>query len=73
MASHLLEKVAQDGTNSLRERVYRHLEAALREGQRNVMIGIKNDEVVYVPFCNAIKSDKPVKKELINVLGILSI
>ena len=33
MASHLLEKVAQDGTNSLRERVYRHLEAALREGQ----------------------------------------
>ena len=46
---------------------------ALREGQRNVMIGIKNDEVVYVPFCNASKSDKPVKKELINVLGILSI
>ena len=46
---------------------------ALREGQSNVMIGIKNDEVVYVPFCNAIKSDKPVKKELINVLGILSI
>ena len=46
---------------------------ALREGQRNVMVGIKNDEVVYVPFCNAIKSDKPVKKELINVLGILSI
>ena len=46
---------------------------ALREGQRNVMIGIKNDEVVYVPFCNAIKSDKPVKKELINVLVILSI
>ena len=46
---------------------------ALREGQRNVMIGIKNDEVVYVPFCNAIKIDKPVKKELINVLGILSI
>lgn len=46
---------------------------ALCEGQRNVMIGIRNDEVVYVPFCNAIKSDKPVKKELINVLGILSI
>lgn len=46
---------------------------ALKEGQRNVMVGIKDDEVVYVPFCNAIKSDKPVKKELINVLGILSI
>lgn len=46
---------------------------ALKEGQRNVMIGIRNDEVVYVPFSNAIKSDKPVKKELIDVLGILSI
>ena len=33
MASHWLENVAQDGTTSLRERVYRHLEAALREGQ----------------------------------------
>lgn len=46
---------------------------AILEGQRNVMIGIKNDEIVYVPFSNAIKNDKPVKKELINVLGILSI
>lgn len=46
---------------------------ALLEGQRNVMIGIKNDEVVYVPFTNAIKSDKPVKKELIDVLAVLSI
>ena len=46
---------------------------AIQEGQRNVMIGIKNDEVVYVPFSNAIKSDKPVKKELIDVLALLSI
>ena len=46
---------------------------AFLEGQRNVMIGIKNDEVVYVPFTNAIKSDKPVKKELIDDLSILSI
>lgn len=46
---------------------------AILEGQRNVMVGIKNDEIVYVPFSNAIKNDKPVKKELINVLGILSI
>ena len=37
------------------------------------MIGIKNDEVVYVPFSNAIKSDKIVKKELIDVLAVLSI
>ena len=46
---------------------------AILEGQRNVMVGINNDEVVYVPFCNAIKSDKPVKKELIDVLALLSI
>ena len=46
---------------------------AIIEGQRNVMVGIKNDEVVYVPFSNAIKSDKPVKRELIDVLAVLSI
>lgn len=46
---------------------------ALLEGQRNIMIGIKNDEVVYVPFTNAIKSDKSVKKELIDNLAVLSI
>ena len=32
---------------------------AILEGQRNVMIGIHNDEVVYVPFSEAIKKDKP--------------
>ncbi len=46
---------------------------ALIEGQRNVMIGIRNDEIVYVPFSSAVKSDKPVKKELIDVLDTLSI
>ena len=37
------------------------------------MIGISNDKVVYVPFSKAIKMDKPINKELINVLGVLSI
>ncbi|MCF0163791.1 MAG: 6-phosphofructokinase [Bacteroidales bacterium] len=46
---------------------------ALVEGQRNVMIGVKNDEIVYVPIAKAIKIDKPIAKELINVLSILSI
>ena len=46
---------------------------AIQQGQRNVMVGIKNDEVVYVPFTKAIKSDKPVKRELIDVLAVLSI
>ena len=46
---------------------------ALLDGQRNVMIGIRNDEIVYVPFSNAVKSDKPLKKDLIDVMNILSI
>lgn len=46
---------------------------ALNEGQRNIMVGIKNDQIVYVPISRAIKMDKPIDKELINVLGILSI
>ena len=46
---------------------------ALLEGQRNVMIGISNDQIVYVPFSKAIKKDKPIDKELINVLNTLSI
>ena len=46
---------------------------ALKEGQRNIMVGIKNDQIVYVPISRAIKMDKPIDKELINVLSILSI
>ena len=46
---------------------------ALNEGQRNVMIGVKNDQIVYVPISKAIKLDKPVDKELIDCLAILSI
>jgi 6-phosphofructokinase 1 len=43
------------------------------EGQRNVMVGIKNDQIVYVPISRAVHYDKPIDKELINVLSILSI
>lgn len=46
---------------------------ALMEGQRNVMIGIENDQIVYVPFTKAIKNDKPIDCELVNVLHELSI
>lgn len=46
---------------------------ALKEGQRNVMVGVSNNEIVYVPFNRAIKKDKPIDKELINVLNVLSI
>ena len=46
---------------------------ALKEGQRNVMIGVKNDEIVYVPITKAVKIDKPIGQELLDVMDTLSI
>lgn len=46
---------------------------ALKEGQRNVMVGISNDKIVYVPITRAIHQDKPIDRELIDVLSVLSI
>lgn len=46
---------------------------AIMQGQRNVMIGIRYNEVVYVPFNEAIRNDKPFDKKLIKVLDELSI
>jgi 6-phosphofructokinase 1 len=46
---------------------------AILDGQRNVMIGIRNDEVIYIPFADAIRSDKPMNLNLIKVLDELSI
>lgn len=46
---------------------------AILQGQRNVMIGVRNNEIVYVPFSDAIRSDKPFDKKLIDVLDELSI
>ncbi len=46
---------------------------ALLDGQRNVMIGIRNDEIVYVPFSLAVKSDKPLKRDVIDALTTLSL
>ena len=46
---------------------------AILDGQRNVMIGIRNDEIIYVPFRDAIRSDKPLSPQLVKVLNQLSI
>lgn len=46
---------------------------ALMEGQRNVMIGLINDEIVYVPFSKVIKNVKPIDEDLMNLLHNLSI
>ena len=46
---------------------------ALVQGQRNVMVGIRNNEVVYVPFIDAVGKRKDIDKNLIRVLDELSI
>ncbi len=46
---------------------------ALMEEQRNLMVGIENDKIVYVPFTKAIKDDKPIDLKLLQVLRELSI
>ena len=46
---------------------------AIQQGQRNVMIGVRNNEIVYVPLSEAIRSDKPFDRKLIKVLDELSI
>ena len=46
---------------------------ALLEDQRNVMIGIQNDELVYIPFSRAIKCQKPINRQLLTTLRVLSI
>ena len=46
---------------------------AIMQGQRNVMVGVRNNEVVYVPFADAIRTDKPLDMKLIKVLDELSI
>ena len=46
---------------------------ALLDDQRNVMMGIQNDEIVDVPFSKAIKNDKPINRDLLNTLRISSI
>ncbi len=46
---------------------------AILQGQRNIMVGVRNNEVVYVPFSEAIRPDKPFDKKLIKVLDELSI
>lgn len=46
---------------------------ALLDDQRNVMVGIQNDQIVYVPFSKAIKNDKPINRTLLGILRILSI
>lgn len=46
---------------------------ALLENQRNVMMGIRENEIDYVPFKRAIKTEREISEELLEVLRISSI
>ena len=46
---------------------------AILQGQRNIMVGIRNNEITYVPLSEAIRSDKPFDRKLIEVRDELSI
>ena len=63
---------AQPGYDNFQSFVTAAIDALL-EDQRNVMIGIRNNEIEYIPFNKAIKNDKPIDRELLNTLRKLSI
>lgn len=45
---------------------------ALLEDQRNIMLGMVNDEIVYVPFSKATKKNKPIDPQLMEILKIVA-
>ena len=73
----ILGHLQRGGRPSARDRIfasrtgYSAIEAIM-QGQRNIMVGIRNNEVVYVPLSEAIRSDKPFDKKLIKILDVLS-
>ena len=74
----ILGHLQRGGTPTARDRILASRTGvgaieAIIQGQRNVMIGVRNNEVVYVPFSEAIRSDKPMDKKLFKVLNELSI
>ena len=45
---------------------------ALMEDQRNVMTGIQNDKIVFVPFVQAIRNCKPLDPNLFQIMNLVS-
>ena len=69
----ILGHLQRGGRPTAHDRILASRIDAIMQGQRNVMIGVRNNEVVYVPLSEAIRSDKPFDRKLINVLDELSI
>ena len=74
----ILGHLQRGGVPSARDRIHPSRTGvgaieAIKQGQRNVMVGVRNNEVVLVPFTECIRTDKPIDKRLITVLNELSI
>ena len=74
----ILGHLQRGGTPSARDRILASCTGvgaieAIMQGQRNVMIGVRNNDIVYVPFSECIRTDKRFDKRLITVLDELSI
>ena len=74
----ILGHLQRGGTPSARDRILASITGvgaieAIKQGQRNIMVGVRNNEVVYVPFSECIRTDKRFDKHLITVLNELSI
>ena len=74
----ILGHLQRGGTPSARDRILASCTGvgaiqAILQGQRNVMVGVRNNDVVYVPFSECIRTDKRFDNRLINVLDELSI
>lgn len=74
----VLGHVQRGGSPSCRDRVLAsrlgvNAIDALLNGEHNIMVGIKNNKIVSVPFSDAIKGDNEIDIELIRVADITSI
>lgn len=74
----ILGHLQRGGTPSANDRILASITGvgaiqALKQGQRNVMVGVRNNEVVYTPFIDAVGKKKPIDRTLIRVLDELSI
>jgi 6-phosphofructokinase 1 len=74
----ILGHLQRGGSPSARDRILASCTGvgaiqAILQGQRNVMVGVRNNDVVYVPFSECIRTDKRFDKRLIDVLDELSI
>ena len=74
----ILGHLQRGGSPSARDRILASCTGAgaiqaIMQGQRNVMVGYRNNDIVYVPFSECIRTDKRFDKRLITVLDELSI